>query len=203
MTRPLRTTLNVSTLPTIAFGNPGLVWWGTLGFILIEGFTLALCVAAYLYLRKNFPEWPPQRTPNPDVLLPTIGVVVLLLSNIPMYLVNKAAHRFDKAGVILWTAVSSVFGLAFFVFRIFDFAALNTRWDVNAYGSIAWATVGFHALLIVMEVGETIGGLLMFLFAPIEEKHYSDASDNAMYWTFCTIVWVPLYVIVYLLPRWT
>ena len=203
MNRPLRTTLDVSRLPTVAFGNPGLVWWGTVGFMVIEGFTLALCVAAYLYLRRNFPEWPPPRTPNPDLLAPIIGVVVAVLSNIPMMLVSKAARRFDKAGVILWLAVSSAIGIAMLVIRGFEFEALNTRWDVNAYGSIAWATVGFHALLLVMEVGETIGGLIMFLFAPVQPKHYSDSVDNSMYWAFCSLAWVPLFVVVYLLPRWT
>jgi cytochrome c oxidase subunit I+III len=203
MMRPLRTTLDVSTLPRIVFGNAGMVWWGTVGFILIEAFSLSLTVAAYLYLRRNVMEWPPSGTPLPDLLAPTIGVVVMLLSNIPMQLVARAAKQFDRAGVILWLTVTSVFGIAFWVIRVFEFDALNTLWDSHAYGSIVWAIVGFHAVLIVMEVGETIGGWLMFIFAPTEEKHYVDACDNAMYWLFVTVAWVPLYVVVYLLPRWT
>jgi heme/copper-type cytochrome/quinol oxidase subunit 3 len=203
MKRPIRTTLDVSTLPTVAFGNPGLVWWGTVGFMVIEGFTLALCVASYLYLRRNFPEWPPPRTPVPDLVLPTIGLVVMVLSTIPMWFADKAARRFDKATVILWLSVASAVGVALLVIRGFEFGSLNTRWDDNAYGSVVWAIVGFHAALLVMEVGETIGGLLMFLFAPIQERHYSDASDNVMYWWFCMLSWVPLFVVVYLLPRWT
>ncbi len=204
MTRPLRTTLDVSHLPTVAFGNPGMVWWGTVGFIVIEGFSLALCVAAYLYIRRNFPEWPPPRTPVPGLLAPTIGVVLMLVSNIPMRLVSRAARTFDRAAVRMWLLVSSLFGVAFLVVRYFEFAALNTRWDSDAYGSVAWAVVGFHALLILMEVGETIGGLLVFAFSEnVEERHFVDATDNAMYWAFVTIVWVPLYVVVYLLPRWT
>ena len=100
--------------------------------------------------------------------------------------------------------VSCVFGVAFFVVRYFEFAALNTQWDSDAYGSVAWGVVGFHALLIVMEVGETIGGLLVFTFSSnVQDRHFVDATDNAMYWSFVTIAWVPLYVVVYLLPRWT
>ena len=201
--KTIRTTVDVSLLPTYAFGSRGLVWWGTLGFMLIEGFTLALCVASYLYLRKNLIEWPPPRVPNPDLLLPSIGLIVMLLSNIPMYFSKKAAHARNRGGVILWLGVSCAFGVAMIVFRVFDFAALNTRWDADAYGSIAWTTVGFHAALVLMEVGETIGSLLLFLFAPVEEKHYVDASDNVMYWWFVTFSWVPLFVVVYLLPRWT
>ena len=204
MRRTVRTTLDVAHLPTSAFGSRGLVWWGTVGFIVIEGFTLALCVVAYLYLRRNFVEWPPPRTPAPDLLLPTIGLVVMLLSNIPMYFVTKAAHEFDRAAVARWLMVCSLFGVAFLVFRAFDFAALNSRWDSHAYGSVAWTTVGFHAVLVILEVGETIGGTLLFLFGKhIQDKHFVDATDNAMYWAFVTVGWVPLYVVVYLLPRWT
>ena len=201
--KAIRTRIDVSMLPTFAFGNRGLVWWGTIGFIVIEGFSLALCVASYLYLRKNLIEWPPPRVPNPDLLLPTIGLVVMLLSNLPMYMVKKAALALDRAGVTRWLLVACAFGIAMVVFRVYDFAALNTRWDNNAYGSITWTTVGFHAALVLMEVGETVGALLLFLFAPIEEKHFVDASDNVMYWAFVTLSWIPLYVLVYLVPRWT
>ena len=202
--RRVRTTLDVATLPTVAFGSRGLVWWGTVGFIVIEGFTLALCVVAYLYLRRNFIEWPPPRTPLPDLLLPTAAVVVMLVSNIPMYLVNKAAHDFNRAAVAKWLAVTSLFGVATLVLRVYDFGALNSRWDSHAYGSVAWTVVGFHTVLLILEIGETVGGMMLFLFGShIQDKHYVDATDNAMYWMFVTLSWVPLFVVVYLLPRWT
>jgi heme/copper-type cytochrome/quinol oxidase subunit 3 len=201
--RAVRTTLDVSGLPTTVFGNRGLVWWGTVGFMLIEAFTLALCVVSYLYLRRNFLEWPPPRTELPDLLVPTIGVVVMVASNIPMYFVKKAAQDFNRAAVVKGLIICSVVGLAMLVIRVFDFAALDSRWDSHAYGSVAWTIVGFHALLIVLEIGETMGGMLLFLFSgSIQEKHFVDATDNAMYWFFVTMSWVPLYVIVYLLPRW-
>jgi heme/copper-type cytochrome/quinol oxidase subunit 3 len=95
-----------------------------------------------------------------------------------------------------------LFGIALLAIRVFDFAALNTRWDSDAYGSVAWVTVGFHALLLLMEVAETAGSACLFLWGPVEDKHFTDASDNALYWKFMTAAWVPLYALVYLLPRW-
>ena len=202
--KSVRTSLDVSLLPTDAFGSKGLVWWGTVGFIVIEGFTLALCVVSYLYLRRNFVDWPPPRTPQPDLLAPTIAVLLMLVSNIPMKLVEKAAHDFDRARVAKWLVVCSLFGAAFVVMRVYEFQALNSRWDSHAYGSVAWTTVGFHTVLILLEVAETVGGMLLFLFGkPLQTKHFVDATDNAMYWRFVTLGWIPLYVVVYLLPRWT
>ena len=57
MTAPVRA-LDVSTLPTTVFGHRSHMWWGTLGFMLIEGTTLLVCVASYFYLRLNFTTWP-------------------------------------------------------------------------------------------------------------------------------------------------
>ena len=46
------------------------------------------------------------------------------------------------------------------------------------------------------------GGIAaLFLFGPIEEKHFSDVEDNAVYWYFMTLVWVPLYFLLYISPR--
>ena len=201
--KSVRTTLDVSALPTHTFGNKGLVWWGTVGFMVIEGFTLALCVVSYLYLKRNFLQWPPPGTELPDLLAPTIALVLMLVSNIPMYLVGKAAHAYDRARVARWLTVCSLFGIAFLVLRVFEFRALDSRWDSHAYGSVAWTTVGFHTVLIILEIGETVGGMMLFLFGShIQDKHFVDATDNAMYWRFVTLAWVPLYVVVYLLPRW-
>ena len=62
--RPMRAVADVASLPTTTFGNRGILWWGTLGFIVIEGSTLAICALTYFYLRKNFYTWPPQFIPS-------------------------------------------------------------------------------------------------------------------------------------------
>jgi heme/copper-type cytochrome/quinol oxidase subunit 3 len=140
---------------------------------------------------------------EPDLVIPTVNIVIMLASLIPMSLVDRAAHRMDRRGVTTWLLVTSGVGLVMVTLRVFDFGALNVRWDSSAYGSIAWAIVGLHTLLLVMELGETIGGTALMLTADVDTKHFVDAADNASYWTFTVLGWVPLYVVVYLLPRWT
>ena len=43
--KALRPAGNVADLPTVTFGHRSLMWWGTLGFMVIEGWTIALLVA--------------------------------------------------------------------------------------------------------------------------------------------------------------
>jgi heme/copper-type cytochrome/quinol oxidase subunit 3 len=40
------------------------------------------------------------------------------------------------------------------------------------------------------------------LIGPIEGKRFVDVSENAIYWYFVVALWVPLYVIIYWVPRW-
>lgn len=198
--KPLRPELDVSRLPTESFGHQDLAWWGTLGFMVIEGTTLAICAVVYFYLRQNFDAWPPLRTPRPDLVMPTINVVLMLVSIVPAWFTDRAARRLDKRGALIGLLALSLFAIAFVVLRWFEFRALNTRWDTNAYGSIAWTVLGFHATLLVLEAGEVIGLTAALFRARLPIRVAGDASDVAFYWYFITLVWVPLYLIVFLLP---
>ena len=195
-----RPVVDVSALPTEVFGSRSTTWWGMTGFAVIEGFTLALVAAAYVYVSRNFISWPPFHTPPPSLTLPTISLAVMLLSNIPAYLLMRAAKRMDRGGLVLWLGVCSVLITAFLVFRWWEFKALNTRWDSNAYSSAAWNVLGFHATLIVLEWGEIVGFLLLMLIGPVESKHFVDAVEVGGYWYFLIGSWVPLYVLVFLSP---
>jgi heme/copper-type cytochrome/quinol oxidase subunit 3 len=177
------------------------MWWGTLGFMVIEGWTLALIAAGYFYLRQNFTTWPPLRTPYPNLLIPTIGLAVLLASIVPAVLTERAARRLDTAGVRLWLTVSSLIALAIPVIRWYELWALNVRWDTNAYGTAAWTIVGLHASLLILDVGDTVGLTLFYWFRQMPAKAFSDTVDNSFYWYFMVLSWVPLYLIVYVGPR--
>jgi len=44
----LRAQATVADLPSVTFGQRSLMWWGTLGFMVIEGWTIALLLVSYL-----------------------------------------------------------------------------------------------------------------------------------------------------------
>lgn len=193
--------LDVSHLPTTVFDHRSHMWWGTLGFMMIEGTTLLVCVAAYFYLRLNFTVWPPEHTLRPSLFWPTVHVIVLLASTVPVALADRAARRLDRGGLQRWFVVASLFAISFLYLRWQDFLALNVRWDANAYGSIAWMTAGFHGTILLLQVIETVVFTGFLFSSSFEEKHFSDASDTAFYWYFFVGSWVPLYLTLYLSPR--
>jgi cytochrome c oxidase subunit 3 len=198
--RPTRVVADVSALPRTVFGHRSLMWWGTVGFIAIEGTTLFICVASYFYLRRNFSTWPPEHVFRPALLLPTVQAALMALSNIPMRWADRASSRLDLRGVRSGFLICSVLAIVMTILRWFEFRALNVRWDSNAYGSVAWATVFAHGTLLLLETAETIAFTWLLFGDSIEERDLAGASDNALYWYFMTGVWIPLYVIVYLSP---
>jgi cytochrome c oxidase subunit 3 len=199
--RPLRPAGDVAELPTVTFGHRSLMWWGTLGFMVIEGWTTALLVVSYLYLRQNYDAWPPLRTRYPSLLIPTINLAIMLVSFVPTYLAAVAAKRLDETAVKRWLVISSVVIAPIVVLRWWELWAINTRWDTNAYGTAAWVIVGFHTSLLILDVADTWGLTLFYFIKRMPLKAFSDTADNSFYWYFTVGIWIPIYLIVYVGPR--
>jgi cytochrome c oxidase subunit III len=198
--RTTRAVADVRALPRTVFGNRSIMWWGTVGFIMIEGSTLFICVVSYFYLRRNFATWPPQHIFLPSLLFPTIQAALMLLSIIPMRGVDRASKRLDLPAVRSGMVICSVLIVIMCVLRALEFSALKVRWDTTAYGSVAWATLVAHGTLLLLETAETLA-ITVLLFQPnVEDRDLSGVSDNALYWYFLTGVWIPLYVMVFLTP---
>jgi len=195
-----RHTLDVAPLPTYAFGNRGLIWWGTVGFMVIEGSMFVIGIVVYFYLRLKVTDWPPS-LPNPDLRYGTINLVVVLASILPAVISKRAAEKFDLPRARFWLIVLILFGLAAVVLRAFEYTTLNCRWDDNAYGSIVWTLLGLHTLHLVTDVLDTgVLSALMLTELP-DGRRFVDISENALYWYFVVLTWLPLYAVVYWAPR--
>ena len=192
---------DTSALATVSFGRRSLLWWGTLGYMVIEGWTLAVCAATYLYLRGAAPRWPPAEVPPPGLGMATANVCLMLASLGPMWWTDRAARRLDRQRARAGLAICGLLGVLFLVLRWLEFLNLNTRWDADAYGSAVWATLGFHTSLIVVELAEVLGVTVILFRRRVPVRFMSDTADIASYWYFLVLVWIPLYVMVYLVPR--
>jgi cytochrome c oxidase subunit I+III len=198
-----RIAMDVSQLPDVVFGPRDIMWWGTFGFMMIEGFTLVLCAAVFVYLQQNAQAWPPPGTPLPSVGLPTLCLALMLASLPFMGWINRSAFRFELRNVRIGLSIASIWLLVIFIVRVAALlVSLNVNWDSNAYGSAQWLIAVAHGSLQLVELVEVAGVALVFWLAPIERKHFSDVSDIVYYWYFMTAAWVPLYILTIWVPRW-
>jgi cytochrome c oxidase subunit III len=196
-----RVVVDVTELPTVVFGQRGLLWWGTWGFAVAESMTLLLSIATYFYLRRNFQSYPPEGYPLPDWIAPTIGAAIFLLTCIPAYFLKKSATKMDRRVTTRWLVILSVCSVVLCVVRTFDFYALRVLWMTSAYGSVTWVLLGFHGSLLVIEAAEVIGTTALFIRGPVLPRHYPDACDITNYWYFLVASWIPIWLIVYFAPR--
>jgi heme/copper-type cytochrome/quinol oxidase subunit 3 len=198
--RAERRVLDVSGLPTYAFGNRSLMWWGTFGMILIESMVFILAVVTYFYLSERSYQWPPHGA-APVLTYGTINTLVLLASAIPNQWTKRAAEREDLRAVRIGLVVCLVFAAAFIVLRVFEFGALRTSWNESAYGSIVFALMTLHTIHLITDVIDTAVLTVLMFTGPLSGRRFVDVSENALYWWFVVGSWLIIYATVYLAPR--
>lgn len=195
--------LDAAQLPDHAFGTRTVLGWGTWGFIAVEGAIFAVLIASYLYGMGRADRWPPAGTP-PPLLTHGIATTLLILGTaVVNVFYQRAAHAMDLRAARRGLALMLALETAFLLMRGFEFAALEVRWDDNFYGSMLWTLLGFHTIHVFSDVVETAVLLALSLRRGIRPHRFSDMADNALYWHFAVVVWLPLFGLIYLLPRWS
>jgi len=195
--------VDVSDLPDSEFGHRGLVWWGTVGFMVIEGAAFGLTFAAYFFLMGHEQGWPPEARPAPDLLAGTLFTLIMLVSEIPNTMAKQAAEAHDTDKVRKLLPVIVGIGALLLFIRIFEFPSLNVGWSETAYGSIIWALLVLHTTHILTDWIDTVV-LAALMRTPLgfEARRLVDVEENSLYWRFVWLSWLPIYVVIYWLPRW-
>ena len=192
--------LDVSGLPTIVFGHRSLIWWGTLGMMAIEGTMFAIVIVSYFYLRTRTSDWPPGLMP-PAILFGAINTAIFVVSIIPNQVVKKLAEKRKRGAVLLWLIVLAALGLANLVLRVFEFRSLNCQWDANAYASVVWTILGLHTVHLATDWFDTVVLTALFATGPFDSRRFMDASENSDYWYFVVGWWLPIWFVIYFVPR--
>jgi cytochrome c oxidase subunit 3 len=196
----MRRALDVSQLPSYAFGPRATMWWGTFGVIGIEGMAFALALASYFYLRSQATAWP-LGVPPPDVGWGIANVAILVASVVPNHWTKRAAEAHDLRRVRAGMVVCIAFALAFLIVRVFEFRAFHVGWDYNAYGSLVWFLLGLHTVHLVTDFIDTLVLAVLMFTGPLEGRRFADVADNAVYWDFVVLAWLPIHFTLYWVPR--
>jgi heme/copper-type cytochrome/quinol oxidase subunit 3 len=202
MSRAPSFTEDLSKLPDHAFSYHSLTWWGVIGFMVIEGTAFALAIAAYFFLMSHERHWAPPPLQPPGLLAGTLFTLVILLSEIPNVLVKRAATANDLTAVRRLLPLMVAIGAVLLVIRGFEFNSLNVLWYSNAYGSIIWALLLLHASHVATDWVDTVV-LAALMRTPHGEtpRRMVDTDENALYWRFVWLCWIPIYLLIYWVPR--
>jgi heme/copper-type cytochrome/quinol oxidase subunit 3 len=67
---------------------------------------------------------------------------------------------------------------------------------------VVWFLLGLHTTHLLTDVADTIVlTALMFTRHGFNGRRFSDVTDNAFYWDFVILSWLPIYFLIYWVPR--
>jgi heme/copper-type cytochrome/quinol oxidase subunit 3 len=191
---------DLAQLKPHAHGNRSLTWWGMMGIVAIESTAFTLAAAAYFYIATHSREWP--TGPMPSLLPGTIFTIVSTLSALPNAWLKRVAEHEKLKPVQIGLVVMTVIGAVMLVIRCFEFPALNVAWSDSAYGSIAVTMLGLHTVHLATDFVDTVV-LTALMFTPhAKGRRFVDVAENAIYWYFVVVAWLPIYALLYFTPRW-
>ncbi|MBD0372119.1 MAG: cytochrome c oxidase subunit 3 [Pyrinomonadaceae bacterium] len=200
--------LDVKGLPEHGFDTREPMWWGNLLLLLIETMTFVIAGAAFFYVSQNFNIWPPPRTetysqlnPLPGLGNPTANLIALIVSASVMIWVDRSARRADKRAIKIGLLICLLLNLGSITLRAFEFMSIHVRWNSNAYGSVLWAILILHLMHLIVETAEAFILSVYTFNRPLDPRHRLDITVLAVYWYWVTIIWIPLYLMIYLGPR--
>jgi cytochrome c oxidase subunit III len=189
-------TLDVSGLPSLAFGPSNTTWLANVFYMAIEGMMFALMFASYFYLRTRTQDWPPGHLP-PAITYGAINAAVFLISVVPARWVQKRAPAGDRPAIRNGLIILSLFALGATVVRVFEFASLNCRWSDDAYSSTVWVLIGLHTGHLLTELIETLVLAVMSFTRKMEGTRLADAAINSDYWYFVVITGLIVDLLIY------
>ncbi len=193
-------TIDVSMLETYALDHRAPLWWGQILMMVIEGTLFVLLISSYFYVRMGFDVWPPNDIDPVGMLLPTIGLIILLVSVPPMVWAGRGADRKRRPWVVWGTLINLACVVIFLLIRWYELVKLPFKWSTDIYGTFVWCMLGLHTMHAIADGTQTLVILAIVLLRRVNEKQLLGIKMDGLYWYFVVGSYVPVYLVVYVYP---
>jgi|SRR5919199_109625 cytochrome c oxidase subunit 3 len=180
--------------------HPDFRMFGVAVFLVAESMIFLGLFTAFLIYRFTLPAWPPEGTPELELVLPGINTIILISSSFVMHKGQAAIKKNNEAGLRIWFAATALMGIIFLAGQAYEYGHLGFGLTANVFTSSFYVLTGFHGLHV------TVGILLILsvLWRSRKPGHYSSKEHFGveaaeLYWHFVDVVWIVLFTLVYLL----
>jgi cytochrome c oxidase subunit III len=174
--------------------------FGLVLFLIAEGMIFMGLFGAYLVFRTTLPVFPPEGTPELELLLPGVNTVILISSSFVIHNADTAIKKNNVRGMQFWFAITAAMGILFLCGQVYEYTHLEFGLTTNIFASAFYVLTGFHGLHV------TIGvlAILSVLWRSRTSNHYSNEHHFGieaaeLYWHFVDVVWIILFGLLYLL----
>jgi cytochrome c oxidase subunit III len=177
--------------------------WGIVSFLVSEVALFGTLIVTYLfYLGKDLVG------PTPEVLslsLVLCTTTCLLLSSGTVHVAEKALHRGNQGGFLLWWFATIVLGVLFLAGTAYEWYGLIVDKGLtisrNLFGTTFYTLVGLHAIHVTGGVTIMLIVFVLALRRQVTTANRAGVGLVAWYWHFVDVVWVVVFTVVYLVGR--
>ncbi len=125
----------------------------------------------------------------------------LLSSSLTIEIADKKLQKGKRKSMLIWLAISILFGLIFLVGQGMEYIALihdKVTISKNVFGSAFFTLTGFHGFHVF--IGLVTLSILMGLIVSkkYEAVEYDAFNTTTVYWHFVDAVWVAVFITVYI-----
>ncbi len=166
-------------------------------FLASYAIVFATLVAVVIILRNNSLDWPPPGVPHLSLPIGLLVTFVLLASSLVLMLADRADRRGNHRLFVRGTYITIALGFLFLVGQVMQFVTSGMTIQSGIYGGVFFTLAGFHAAHIVLG--------LFLLTRMLDWAHSSRPSvppretpTGAVVWHFLGVMWIPLFVVLYL-----
>jgi cytochrome o ubiquinol oxidase subunit 3 len=170
-------------------------------YLMSDCLIFAVLFATYGVLGRNFAAGP---TPTDlfDLPLVAINTAMLLFSSITYGFAMLAMEKGKQSSVLLWLAITGLFGAAFIGIELYEFHHLihvGATPQRSAFLSAFFALVGTHGLHVTV-------GIIWLITLMFQVKQRGLVGENkrrlmclSMFWHFLDVIWIGVFSFVYLM----
>ena len=189
-------------IPVRPNGSRTVARWGLALGILILGIALSVFIFSYVYIRLENPVWPPANIPLPDLLLPAISLVILLVSGGVMAWTLAGIRADNQRRLHIGLAVAFFLGIIPFAILIYYLSRLPFDWQTHAYGSIFY-TLAVYLLLLTL-IGLIMNGLTQFWAwrGRYSAREHIAVESTTRYWLAMIVFWIAISLTLFVAPYW-
>lgn len=187
-------------IPVRPNGSRIVARWAMSLLMLIVGIGLSALLFSYFYIRFQNTAWPPENIAMPNLFLPLISTVIMVLSGGAMWWGIKQIQQ-NHTGK-LQMALAAVFGLGALALGIliYDFGQVDFTHETHAYGSLYYLLNGLLVLLVGSGLIQHGATQLWGWMGYYSDREHVAIEVTGRYWFATIAFWIVIVATVYVSP---
>lgn len=163
-------------------------------------------ILAFVYMAYNS-GFEPHEVQALDIKKTAIFTVLLILSSFTFWLADKNYQRGKIGSLKIWLSATIILGTVFLIGQGQEYWRLikeNITLNGSVFGTSFYTLTGFHGFHVFAGLVILLIILLMVFLGDFNKQQKSNViSTVGIYWHFVDIVWIFVFTVVYVLPKFT